>query len=138
MPSYDEAVAKAVALTNDASAREWGERVGGPFIERNLDPIISECARFVPESTSVTAHLVVDATGSAPPTPVADETPTPFSDCLKGELQALAWPKAPTAIRFLPIEINGHNPRPTEGNAADGVIISITPSNTSLERTRER
>jgi hypothetical protein len=44
----------------------------------------------------------------------------------------------PNTSRFLPFEINGHNRRPPEEKTADDVIISITPSKKSLERTRER
>jgi hypothetical protein len=135
MPNYDKAVAKAEALTDDATVKEWGENVGGPFIERNLDSIVSKCVKFVPESSSISARLVVDAKGSPPPTQVADVAPTPFSGCLRAEFQALAWPKAPRAIRFLPIEISGHNPGTAAERAADDFIISITSSKESLERT---
>lgn len=137
MPSYEQAVAQSKAQADVAHFKEWSKRVVEPFVERNLPPAISQCAQFVPGATSATAHLVIDVAGSAPPTRIAVQAPTPFSDCVRAHLQSLEWPRAPSAIRFLPIEVNLHDPDP-EGSAADGAITSVTPSNTSFERMRER
>jgi hypothetical protein len=136
MPKYEEALAKASGLSDDALVKEWGEKVGGLFAAKHFDASILKCAHFIPESTSLTAHLVVDANGSSPPTRIADEMPTPFSSCLKGELQTLAWPKAPASLRYLPIEIKGHYSGASADKPADDVIIDVAPANKSLERTR--
>ena len=136
MPKYDEALAKANGLTDDALVKEWGENVGGLFAGQHFEATILKCVHFIPESTSLTAHLVVDANGATPPTRISDEMPTPFSSCLKGELQTIAWPKAPASLRYLPIEIKGHNSDASTDKPADDVIINIAPSNKSLERTR--
>lgn len=135
MLSYGEAHEQLTALSGHHPAKKWGENVVAPFLQRNIEPIVVDCTRHVPEAVPVTARFVIDVSRRSIPPRIADEAPTPFSDCLRTGLQALNWPKAPPGIRFMPIEITGGNDS-LEAKDADEVIISVTPDNTSRDEAR--
>jgi hypothetical protein len=135
-PTYDEAERLSESLTLNENVKEWVEGVFSPFSDQHFGALFQACAHTLSEGETA-ARFVVDV-GSAPKSVlVHDDAPTPFSSCLKGKLEALAWPKAPKEIRYIPIQINAHRPKDGPQNA-DDVIKSITPFNKSLERTRER
>ena len=133
-PTYDEAVKLSENIDN-VRTKEWVESVLKPFSNHHMEAVLHLCVDLLSEG-STAARFVVDVQAAPKSVLVHDDAPTPFSDCLKGKLQALEWPKPPKDIRYLPIVINAHRPKDGPQNA-DDVIISITGSNTPLERTRE-
>jgi hypothetical protein len=107
-----------------------------PFTGQHFEVMVAACAESLGEGPSAT-RLVIDVQAAPERVAVQDEAPTPFSKCLKAKLEALTWPKPPAGLHYLPIAINANRPKDGPQNA-DDVIISITPSNNSLERTRDR
>ena len=137
MPAFSEASDAAATLASEPRLKEWMEGEFAAFWKRNLESIVPPCVQAIPESTSVSARLVVDLHSAPAPLRIGDESPTPFSTCVSARMQSLAWPAAPGELRYLPITIDAHAPS-LDPKAADDVISNITPSNKSLERTREK
>ena len=136
-PTYDQARQLAEHAADDAHIKEWIDNVFAPFLDHHLEKVIPPCSALMSESTPTTVRFVVDTQAAPKYVVVRDAGSSPFSECLKGKLQALEWPKAPGNIRYLPLEINSRKTNHGSQNA-DSAIISITPSNKSLERTGER
>jgi hypothetical protein len=135
-PTYDEAVKLSESIAHNQSAKEWVEGVFAPFSDQHMRALLPACVGTLNEGETA-ARFVVDVQAAPQRVVVHDGAPTSFSSCLKDKLQALEWPRAPKDIRYLPILINARRPKDGPHNA-DDVIRSITPSNKSLERTRER
>jgi len=137
-PTYDQAVelSSAIAESIQPEVKKWMNAVFTPFAGQHFEAMVAACAESLGEGLTAT-RFVVDVHAAPERVAVQDEASTPFSKCLKAKLEALTWPKAPAGIQYLPISINANRPKDGPQNA-DDVIISITPSNNSLERTRER
>jgi hypothetical protein len=135
-PTYEQALAVSADGGNRVQVREWSEGVFGAFLSHNLEATARGCAPFLSEGVSTT-RFVVDTHAPSKHIAIYDNAMTPFSKCVAGRLQALEWPRSPLKIRYLPLEINIETPKVGPHNA-DSAIISITPSNKSLERTREK
>jgi hypothetical protein len=132
-PTYDEAVKLSEGVAHNAKAKGWVDTVFAPFSKQHLEVALHTCVEMLSEGATQ-ARFVIDLQPAPQSVVVHDDAPTPFSDCLKGKLQELKWPMAHEGIRYLPLVINAH--RPKDGaQSADDVIISVTPSNKSLERT---
>jgi hypothetical protein len=128
-PTYDEAVKLSENIARSESAKEWAEGVFAPFSNQHMRASLQACVETLNEGETA-ARFVVDVREAPKSVVVHDDTPTPFSSCLKGKLQALEWPKAPEEIQYLPVHINAHRPKDGPQNA-DDLIKSITPSNSS-------
>lgn len=137
-PTYDQTVelSGAIAESAQAEVKKWLSGVFKPFASQHFEPTVAACAESLGEGSSAT-RLVVDVQAAPERVLVHDEAPTSFSTCVKTKLEALTWPQAPAGLQYLPIVIRAQKPKDGPQNA-DDVIISITPSNNSLERTRER
>jgi hypothetical protein len=137
-PTYDQAVALSGAIPESIhpEVKDWMNGVFTPFAGQHFETMVTACAEALVEG-STTTRFVIDVQAAPERVAVQDEAPTPFSKCLKAKLEALTWPKPPVGLHYLPIAINANKPKDGPQNA-DDVIISITPSNNSLERTRER
>jgi hypothetical protein len=136
-PSYDQASTSVQRRSDFPAIKAWSTRTFGPFWDRHLKEVVVACSEAVNEGTSTTARFVVDARAAPKHVTIYESESTSFSYCVKQKMQALEWPQAPSEIRYLPIEINV-DATTSEGQNADDVITSVTPSNKSLERTRER
>ena len=135
-PTYDEAVKLTENIAHNVQAKEWVESVLTPFSNQHMEAVLHPCVEKLSEGATA-ARFVVDVEAAPKSVVVYDDAPTPFSSCLKDRLQALEWPRAPKDVRYLPIHFNAHRPKDGPQNA-DHAIKSITPSNKSLERTRDR
>jgi hypothetical protein len=135
-PTYDEAVKFSESLAQKQGTKEWVESVLAPFSNEHMDALLRTCVGLLNEGETA-ARFVVDVRTAPKIVVVHDDTATPFSNCLRDKLQALEWPRPPNEVQYLPIKINAHRPKEGPQNA-DHLIESITPSNTSFERTRKR
>jgi len=137
-PTYDQAVELSSAIADGAQSevKRWVSSVLKPFADEHFEAAVAACAESLGEGSTAT-RFVVDVQAAPERVLVYDEAPTSFSGCVKTKLEALTWPKAPADLQYLPIVVNAQKPK--DGlQSADGAIISITPSNNSLERTRAR
>ena len=137
-PTYDQAVELSGAIPESIQpeVKRWMNGVLTPFAGQHFEAMVAACAESLGEGPTAT-RFVIDVQAAPERVAVQDEAPTPFSKCLKAKLEALTWPKPPAGLQYLPIAINANKPKDGPQNA-DDVIISITPSNNSLERTRDR
>jgi hypothetical protein len=133
-PTYDEAVKLSENVAHNAKAKGWLDTVFAPFSKQHMEVALHTCVAMLGEGATQ-ARFVIDLQPAPKGVVVHDDSPTLFSGCLKDKLQALKWPVAHEGMRYLPIVINAHRPKDGPQNA-DHVIISITPSNKSLERSR--
>jgi len=137
-PTYDQAaeLSGAIAERMQPEVKKWINGVLTPFAVQHFEAMVAACSESLGE-VSTTTRFVIDVQAAPETVAVQDEAPTPFSKCLKAKLEALTWPNPPAGLQYLPIAINANKPKVGPQNA-DDVIISITPSNNSMERTRER
>jgi len=137
-PTYDQAVELTGAMAEgvQSEVKGWMSSVFTPFADQHFEATVAACAESLREGSSAT-RFVIDMRAAPERVLIYDEASTAFSRCVKTELETLSWPQAPANLQYLPVAINADKPKDGPQNA-DDVIISITPSNKSLERTRER
>lgn len=133
-PTYAEALSEAELLRESAELREWGESVLQPILNRVV-PEIATCASKLPDPGSVEVRVVIDFAQS--PARIYDESPGAISSCVRSRLEALTWSRSPPGLRYLPLELKLTMDSKSDA-PADDFVISVTPTNTSPERTRER
>jgi hypothetical protein len=105
-PTYAEALAEAKRHADEPAVRSWIEQVGKPFWNENLQSVFGPCLADIPPNTSITVRLLVEVGEGGRALRYIDDSPTPFSTCVKEQLQSIEWPKAPIELRYFPIELH--------------------------------
>jgi membrane-bound inhibitor of C-type lysozyme len=134
-PTHAELSAEEAKLASDPEIREWAEKVMTPFWKDKTEAVILPCARVVPEGETQTVRLVVAVRSGEKARQIFDGAPTPFSQCLAGNMRDLVWPEIPPQLRFLPLEWRISNPKAGPQDA-DQVIFDIRGNSPSAGNVR--
>jgi len=132
--------AAAAAAQEQAPALvEWAKEAIAPLFERNFKALIETCAKSASETEPNSVRVVVILSGGSTSVSIDPEGSVQISECAAQELKKWNWPAPPKSVAYVPIELNTHPPDPAEAEqAAEQFMRDVAPSNTSLERTRDR
>ena len=136
--SYREAESAAAAQVSEASLVKWGQENLSPIFEENFRSLLETCMRVASDAEPNAVRLVVILNHETVSIAIDPEGSMGISECIARELKMWNWPTPPSIV-YLPLKLNTRPPDSKDvEREADHILEGISPSNKSLERTRER
>jgi len=136
--TYQEAVAAAETQSQDPAVIGWAKEALAPLFETEFKGLLETCVKSVSEIEPTAARLVVILRKGEVTITIDPEGSGSFSRCFADGLQKWHWPTPPTSVVYVPLALNLRPKDPAESEKeAEQIIRDLTPSNKSLERSRE-
>jgi hypothetical protein len=137
--TYQEAATAAETQAQDPAVAGWAQEALAPLFDKEYKALLESCFKSVSETEPTSARIVVILGPDGVAITSDPEGSELFTNCIANGLRSWNWPSPPKGAIYIPLTLNIRPPDPADANkAADEIIRDLSPSNKSLERTRER